>query len=119
MLTSGWQDCERPKGDKFAGHLRRVRLRRRHQLHRSGSPTSGNNTGGPRYSRGLRSGKVQRISKPRIAREQCYGQKVIVCSYLYENPWIIKGKSAGYKNESSKTANNKPANSEGRQYALT
>ncbi len=32
-----------------------------------------NSTGGPRYSRGLRSGKVQKM---RITREHCYGKKV-------------------------------------------
>ena len=34
------------------------------------------NTGGPRYSRGLRSLKVPRIQKPRITREPCFDQYV-------------------------------------------
>ncbi len=34
-------------------------------------------TGGPRYSRGLRSGNIPRIPKPRITREHCYGPKVV------------------------------------------
>jgi len=80
-------------------------------------------TGGPSYSRWLRSQKVPRVPKPRITREHCMGKKSCFLRQNGQKSADNKGKFCGYqvlgiKNNPRivKTANSKPANSEGRLY---
>jgi len=82
-------------------------------------------TGGPRYSRGLRSQKVPRVPKQQITREHCMGKKSCFLRQNGQKSADNKGKFRGYqvlgiKNNPRivKTANSKPANSEGRLYCL-